>query len=203
MDKKVEDIARVCHEANRAYCLSIGDASQVPWDEAPDWQKQSIIRGVQFHLMNPDATPSHGHDSWLMEKRFQGWKWGPTKDESKKEHPCFVNYSELPEEQKRKDSLFKSIVDALRDTEPTRAVWQFQYDAGNMGILSGIFVATTGAVQETEGKTAYFGEVLGKHSDIAVRLKYSYFTKLSDDITFVKQFSEFGCSTGYNPLEYL
>lgn len=27
----VEDIARVCHEVNRAYCRSIGDDSQVSW----------------------------------------------------------------------------------------------------------------------------------------------------------------------------
>jgi hypothetical protein len=29
-----EQIARVAYEANRAYCRTIGDDSQKPWDEA-------------------------------------------------------------------------------------------------------------------------------------------------------------------------
>lgn len=30
----IEQIARVCHEVNRAYCESMGDTSQVPWEDA-------------------------------------------------------------------------------------------------------------------------------------------------------------------------
>lgn len=110
---KEEVIARVCHEANRAYCAAIGDKSQVPWSEAPEWQKESAINGVQFCLANPAAPPSANHDSWLEEKRRTGWKYGPVKDPGKKEHPCFVPYGELPAEQKAKDALFKAIVAAL------------------------------------------------------------------------------------------
>ena len=47
---KTEDIARICHEANAAYCLSLGDTSQTDWDNAPDWQKKSAINGVKFHM---------------------------------------------------------------------------------------------------------------------------------------------------------
>ena len=43
-------IASICHEANRAYCLSIGDESQPEWATAPDWQRVSAINGVRFHL---------------------------------------------------------------------------------------------------------------------------------------------------------
>ena len=31
----VEEIARVCHNVNKAYCEAIGDDSQVTWEEAP------------------------------------------------------------------------------------------------------------------------------------------------------------------------
>lgn len=31
----VEQIAELCHEINRIYCLSIGDASQPTWADAP------------------------------------------------------------------------------------------------------------------------------------------------------------------------
>ena len=106
-------IARVAHEANRAYCIGLDDHSQVSWDLAPDWQKQSAINGVQFHRENPDAGPSHSHESWLAEKERDGWKYGPMKDAEKREHPCFVPYDELPPEQKLKDSLFIAVVRAL------------------------------------------------------------------------------------------
>ena len=36
-------IAIVCYDANAAYCRTLGDFSQVAWDEAPDWQKNSTI----------------------------------------------------------------------------------------------------------------------------------------------------------------
>lgn len=114
MTKNVAAIAQVCHEANRAYCLTIGDTSQVPWDQAPQWQKDSAIKGVEFNLANPDAPASHSHDCWLEEKRANGWKYGPAKNPEKKEHPCFVPYEELPEEQKLKDHLFKAVVSAFR-----------------------------------------------------------------------------------------
>ena len=31
----VQDIARVAHELNKAYCESMGDHSQPDWDNAP------------------------------------------------------------------------------------------------------------------------------------------------------------------------
>jgi hypothetical protein len=108
------DIAQVCHEANRAYCQAIGDNSQLPWSEAPEWQRNSAIRGVNFCLDNPDAPPSANHESWLEVKRAEGWKYGPVKDVEKKEHPCFLPYEKLPADQQRKDALFKAIVEALR-----------------------------------------------------------------------------------------
>lgn len=110
----VESIASVCHEANRAYCQTLGDFSQSPWDLAPDWARDSARNGVRMHLDNPDATPEKSHESWLAEKKATGWRWGPKKDPVKKEHPCFMSYQELPEDQKRKDWLFKAVVDALR-----------------------------------------------------------------------------------------
>ena len=108
-----EEIARVCHEANRAYCLSLDDISQLPWHEAPEWQRTSALNGVNFHLAHPNSKPSHSHEEWFKEKKATGWKYGPVKDPENKEHPCFVPYDELPDEQKAKDALFVAIVRAL------------------------------------------------------------------------------------------
>lgn len=110
---KKEVIAQVCHEVNRAYCASMGDMSQQPWDQAPDWQKNSALNGVQFHLDNPDSKPSDSHNSWLEEKKRDGWKFGQIKDVTKKEHPCFVPYEMLPQAQQAKDFLFLAVVRAL------------------------------------------------------------------------------------------
>lgn len=107
------NIAKVCHEANRAYCETLGDSSQACWEAAPLWQRESAKEGVEFCLANPSAPPSANHDSWLEVKRAAGWKYGPVKDAKKKEHPCFVPYEELPPEQQKKDTLFKAIVAAL------------------------------------------------------------------------------------------
>lgn len=109
-----EQIARVAHEVNRAYCQALGDDSQPAWEDAPEWQRSSAINGVNFHITNPDAGPDHSHNVWLAEKQATGWKYGPVKDPEKKEHPCFVPYAELPTEQKAKDYLFRGVVHALR-----------------------------------------------------------------------------------------
>lgn len=108
-------LASVCHEANRAYCLTLGDRSQQPWTDAPDWQRQSAITGVTKILDGTITRPEQSHESWLEEKTRDGWTHGPVKDADKKEHPCFVPYAELPPAQQRKDALFFAIVTALKD----------------------------------------------------------------------------------------
>ncbi len=109
----VVDVARVCHEANRAYCLALGDESQPSWDDAPEWQIQSAVNGVRYHAENPESGPENSHESWLAEKEVDGWVYGEVKDPDAKTHPCMVPFSELPQEQQLKDVLFLSIVRAL------------------------------------------------------------------------------------------
>lgn len=106
-------VAKICHEANKAYCETIGDNSQVPWDEAPDWQKESAIIGVKMHAENPDAGPEASHKCWMEQKLAEGWKYGPVKNPETKEHPCIVHFADLPKEQQVKDVLFRAIVHAL------------------------------------------------------------------------------------------
>jgi hypothetical protein len=122
-----EDIARVCYEANRVYCLTISENSQRSWDEAADWQKQTVINGVLHCLetleKGSELIPSQSHESWLEEKRATGWKYGAVKDPEKKEHPCFLPYDKLPLEQKMKDYIFVGIVKAIYEaTAKTKIV---------------------------------------------------------------------------------
>ncbi len=110
----IHDVAALCHEANRTYCQILGDNSQLPWHEAPDWQRESAVDGVLFHLDHPEASDAASHESWLAQKRADGWEYGPEKDPAKKRHPCCVPFAELPVAQQVKDSLFKAVVHATR-----------------------------------------------------------------------------------------
>jgi hypothetical protein len=108
---QLEACARGAHEMNRAYCLALGDTSQPSWEEAPDWQKTSARNGV--HGAISGNTPEQSHESWLAEKKADGWKYGPVKNPETKEHPCFVPYEHLPSGQKAKDALFVATVRAM------------------------------------------------------------------------------------------
>ena len=110
---KIWQIAKICHDANKSICEINGDNSQVEFNKAPSWQQNSAMQGVEFCLMNPNAPASANHESWLAAKEADGWKYGPVKDAEKKEHPCMVDYDQLPEEQQMKDHVFKAIVASL------------------------------------------------------------------------------------------
>jgi len=109
----IEKIAKLCHEANKILCESQGDYSQVSWEYAEEWQKNSAIEGVKFHLSGLHS-PEQSHESWLKLKESEGWVYGEIKDPVKKEHPCMRPYNELPEDQRMKDYLFSGIVNSLK-----------------------------------------------------------------------------------------
>lgn len=110
---RIEAIARVIHAANRAYCQEIGDFSQLPWDEAPDWQQRSAIEAVHHVQQNPDVSPASLHDHWVRHKISEGWRWGEVKDAEAKTHPCMVDFDSLPIEQRCKDTLVTQIARIL------------------------------------------------------------------------------------------
>lgn len=109
----IEQIAKCAHEANRCYCLLLGDDSQPMWADAPEWQRESALIGVKYVMDNPDVTPEMTHESWLKVKRETGWVYGEAKDPELKTHPCMVEYEDLPIEQRIKDELFRGIVTSL------------------------------------------------------------------------------------------
>ena len=109
----IEAAAIAAHEVNRVWCEHCGDDSQVPWPQAPEWQKKSAISGVKVVYRNPDITPADQHECWRSEKERDGWIYGPVKDAKQKTHPCMVPYEELPTEQKVKDAFFGAVVRAV------------------------------------------------------------------------------------------
>ncbi len=85
----------------------------------------------------------------------------------------------------------------------TLGVYKFYCDFRRMGDLEGVFVADSKDIQNAIGQTAYFGEVLGKHSDVYCELDDSMFTLVSEDPTVVDVIHTHGLSSGYNPLSYV
>jgi len=108
---QIEAAARAAHEVNRSYCEAMGDTSQKPWAEAPNWQCQSALEGVRAVI--DGKTPEQLHESWMLSKISDGWRYGEVKDAEAKTHPCIVPYDELPEFQRRKDELFRGTVRAV------------------------------------------------------------------------------------------
>lgn len=109
----LDSIVRVVHEAVRAYKQSLGEAVPPPWDEAPDWMRESTHAAVLAGIEDPQAPPSAQHEAWLAEKKAAGWRYGPVKDPQEKTHPCMVPYEQLPDSERRKDALVQGVVDAL------------------------------------------------------------------------------------------
>lgn len=111
--EKVEQIAKTAHEVNRVWCELNGDMSHPSWEDAPGWQRESAINGVEFHL-GGDYTPEQAHENWVFEKEENGWIYGGKKDAEAKTHPCLVEYGELPFHQRAKDSLFIAVVHSFK-----------------------------------------------------------------------------------------
>lgn len=84
-----------------------------------------------------------------------------------------------------------------------KALFKFYWDCGRMGDLDGLFVANKEEVKKAIGKDIYFGEVLGKHSEIEGTLEKGDFEMITDDPNVVRVFEEHSIYSGHNPLDYL
>ena len=84
-------------------------------------------------------------------------------------------------------------------------LYKFHWDCGRMGDLDGLFVAEASEIEALIGKTVYFGEVLGKHSDMYGTLDAEDLVVKSDDQEFIAKLIEVvgaGTISGHNPLDY-
>lgn len=50
-----------------------------------------------------EAIAENAHDVWAVERQAQGWTYGEQRDDNKKETPCMVSYSQLPDSEKTFD----------------------------------------------------------------------------------------------------
>lgn len=108
----LEEIARVCHEANRAMQHNLNDpCPSRPWDQESDFLKENTINGVR--LIRLGYSKEEMHEEWCDRMKEGGWIWGPVKDTPGKEHPCLVSYRDLPSTQRHKTEVIRAIVVTL------------------------------------------------------------------------------------------
>lgn len=83
-------------------------------------------------------------------------------------------------------------------------IYQFTWDCGRCGVVTGVFVADDAMVQDAMGKRVDLGEALGKHSEVMGKLEEADLVVLSDSPSDVEVFTRIlPRGSGYNPLNYL
>jgi hypothetical protein len=84
------------------------------------------------------------------------------------------------------------------------AVFKLDYSCGRQGDLDGVFIATLEQVDVLveEGIEIYFGEVLGKHSEIYGPIDDGEIIFITDDEKVVKLMLQYDLTMGHNPFNY-
>ncbi len=84
------------------------------------------------------------------------------------------------------------------------AVYKFHADMGRSGELEGVFVAKKSHVKiliDSEMEI-YFGEVLGKHSEVYGKIEKKELKMVSDSEEVINVIRNHELSSGYNPFDY-
>lgn len=84
------------------------------------------------------------------------------------------------------------------------AIYRMRFDCGRQGELTGIFVAEKAKVKVLleNGIEIYWGEVLGKHSEVYGPLDEGELIEVSDNPDAIKIIKQLKLESGYNPFHY-
>lgn len=84
-----------------------------------------------------------------------------------------------------------------------KALFKMNFDCGRMGNLEGVFIADTEDVEYLVNNkiSVYFGEVLGKHSEISGGVDKSEIKMITADVNVINIVQEHGLESGYNPFD--
>lgn len=79
--------------------------------------KPQIIDTAQIELSTDlkeliERLAENNHDHWALKRIDEGWRYGPRRNDSLKEHPDLVPYAELPESEKAYDR--QTVIEVLK-----------------------------------------------------------------------------------------
>lgn len=85
-----------------------------------------------------------------------------------------------------------------------RAIYKMNFDCGRDGNLTGVFIAQKNHIEILINHKikVYFGEALGKHSDVYGSIDREEITLLTDDESAIKIVEQYNLENGYNPFHY-
>jgi hypothetical protein len=85
-----------------------------------------------------------------------------------------------------------------------KAIYRLNFDCGRNGSLQGIFVSEQDRIRTLIDHKieVYFGEVLGKHSEVFGPMDEGELTMVSDNQEAIKVIEDLKLENGYNPFDY-
>ena len=104
------EIAKICHEANRQYCIDNQLKTHAKWDKLPDEMQESVVAGVAKIVGDPKITAEEMHEAWVDYKAEEGWIYGDEIDAKYKTHPNMLKWKKLSKVERGKDKLFLATV---------------------------------------------------------------------------------------------
>jgi hypothetical protein len=86
--------------------------------------------------------------------------------------------------------------------EEGKGIYKLNIDCGRMGQLDGVFIADKSHVRTLIEKKieVYWGEVLGKHSEVFGVIEPSEIIMVSEDPNAIKVIEDLRLTSGYNPF---
>jgi RyR domain len=63
-------------------------------------------------LQLQEKLSQNAHEIWALQRLKDGWRYGPTRDDTRKEHPSLIPYDELSESEKTYDR--NAVMESLK-----------------------------------------------------------------------------------------
>jgi hypothetical protein len=79
------------------------------YPEPIDTSKVNLPEGIDEII---EIIAKNTHDTWAKQRIKEGWKYGPVRDDARKQHPSLVEYSNLSESEKEYDR--KTAMETLK-----------------------------------------------------------------------------------------
>lgn len=110
--KKVEKIARACHEVHSVFCKNNG-FKVTSWDEKSEEHQQTVINSVKKIVKGVIKSPQEAHTNFVFQKRKDGWNYGEKHSERKKTSPRLCDWNELPAIERQKEEFFFAVASSF------------------------------------------------------------------------------------------
>ena len=86
-----------------------------------------------------------------------------------------------------------------------KTLYKLHFDCRRSGTVYGLFIADDVDMKKLvdSGDSVYFGEILGKHSEVAGPIEECDYTEVTKDPAIIKIVEDYGLEFGYNPFGYI